>query len=212
MRVFKCTYNSKLHNYYVVYRGQDSITKFLKEIQKIAQIIHKEFQTNFKIDMTEADKKHFLEATSCHICGESFETGGGGGESFETDYRERCEVCAKEGRVCWPCSITYRKVKDHFHFQEKNNYRGAAHSKCNTLYRTKQFIPVIFHNLSGYDTHLFVKKLAREFNNTLNTIPKFDENYISYSIRPVVDEKIVETGGKYCSNCVKQTKIARDIT
>ena len=38
-------------------------------------------------------------------------------------------------------------------------YRGAAHNKCNLQFKKPKFTPVIFHNLSGYDAHLFVKNL-----------------------------------------------------
>jgi len=51
-----------------------------------------------------------------------------------------------------------KKVRDHCHFTGK--YRGAAHQKCNALFRKPKFVPVKFHNkLSGYDAHLCVKNL-----------------------------------------------------
>ena len=39
------------------------------------------------------------------------------------------------------------------------------------------FVPVLFHNLEGYDSHLFVKSLGGK----VNCIPKTDEKYISFS-------------------------------
>ncbi|VVC27977.1 Ribonuclease H-like domain [Cinara cedri] len=50
-----------------------------------------------------------------------------------------------------------KKAKDHNHLTGK--YRGAAHSICNLNYKVPRFIPLFFHNLSGYDTHLFIKEL-----------------------------------------------------
>ena len=47
------------------------------------------------------------------------------------------------------------KVRDHCHFTGR--YRGAAHNSCNLNHRNPNFTPVVFHNLSGYDSHLFVK-------------------------------------------------------
>ena len=32
--------------------------------------------------------------------------------------------------------------------------------KCNLVYRIPSYIPVVFHNLSGYDAHLFTNELA----------------------------------------------------
>ena len=43
--------------------------------------------------------------------------------------------------------------------------------------RTPKFAPVLFHNLEGYDSHLFVKSLGGE----VSCIPKTDEKYISFS-------------------------------
>ena len=37
--------------------------------------------------------------------------------------------------------------------------RGAANNTCNINYQVPDFIPVVFHNFSGYDAHLFVKSL-----------------------------------------------------
>ena len=60
---------------------------------------------------------------------------------------------------CWMCNEKFDedvKVRDHCHFTGR--YRGAAHNLCNLKYRKPNFTPVVFHNLSGYDSHLFIKK------------------------------------------------------
>ena len=31
-------------------------------------------------------------------------------------------------------------------------------------HRIPDHIPIVFHNLSGYDTHLFMKELGKKFN------------------------------------------------
>ena len=48
-------------------------------------------------------------------------------------------------------------------------------------------LPVIFHNLQGYDAHLFIKQLAR-LEGDLNCIPSTEEKYISFSKSIKVDE------------------------
>ena len=48
-------------------------------------------------------------------------------------------------------------------------------------------LPVIFHNLQGYDAHLFIKQLACLSGN-LNCIPSTEEKYISFSKKIKVDE------------------------
>ena len=70
------------------------------------------------------------------------------------------------------------KVRDHCHYTGK--YRGAANNSCNLKYRKPKFIPVVFHNLSGYDSHLFIKKLGSP-NENMDCIPNNEEKYVSFS-------------------------------
>ena len=77
------------------------------------------------------------------------------------------------------------KVKNHCHFTGK--YRGAAHNKCNLLCRKPLILPVIFHNLQGYDAHLFIKQLAK-VKGDLSSIPTTEEKYISFSKHIHVDQ------------------------
>ena len=46
-------------------------------------------------------------------------------------------------------------MRDHCHLSGK--FRGAAHEVCNLKYKVRTFFPVVFHNLSSYDSHLFIK-------------------------------------------------------
>ena len=47
------------------------------------------------------------------------------------------------------------RVRDHCHLTGK--FRSAAHEGCNQKYKIPKFFPVVFHNLSGYDSHLLLK-------------------------------------------------------
>ena len=40
-------------------------------------------------------------------------------------------------------------------------------------------IPVVFHNLQGYDAHLFIKQLS-SLKGGLTCIPSTEEKYISF--------------------------------
>ena len=51
------------------------------------------------------------------------------------------------------------KVRDHCHITRK--YRGAAHCSCNITIKMSKKIPVIFHNLGGYDSHLIIKQISK---------------------------------------------------
>ena len=81
---------------------------------------------------------------------------------------------------CWICKgeLNNDKVRDHYHFTGR--YRGAAHNSCNLKYRKPNFTPVVFHNLSGYDSHLFVKNLGFTAGN-IDCIPNNEEKYISFT-------------------------------
>ena len=74
--------------------------------------------------------------------------------------------------------LTDETVRDHDHL--KGKFRVAAHSQCNLQYQLPKFVPVIFHNLSGYDSHLFIKQLGKSKGN-INCIPNNEEKYISFS-------------------------------
>ena len=56
------------------------------------------------------------------------------------------------------------------------------------------FVPVLFHNLEGYDSHLYVKSLGLSEGN-INCIPKTDEKYISFS-KNIVMETFINMDGK----------------
>ena len=81
---------------------------------------------------------------------------------------------------CYICGITLGKdrVRDHCHFT--GEYRGAAHNKCNLMCKKPRILPVIFHNLQGYDAHLFIKQLSG-IKGKLDCIPSTEEKYISFS-------------------------------
>ena len=89
-----------------------------------------------------------------------------------------CHICQKE-------ILPHEKVCDHCHFT--GEYRGAAHNRCNLNCRKPLVIPVIFHNLQGYDAHLFIKQLNR-IKGDFTCIPSTEEKYISLSKKVKVDE------------------------
>ena len=84
---------------------------------------------------------------------------------------------------CWICNGELKndkdvKVRDHCYFTGR--YRGAAHNTCNLKYRKPDFTPITFHNLGGYDSHLFIKELGFSEGN-IDCIPNNEEKYISFT-------------------------------
>ncbi|KAL9959211.1 hypothetical protein ACROYT_G036308 [Oculina patagonica] len=76
-------------------------------------------------------------------------------------------------------------VKDHCHIT--GNYRGAAHNSCNLKMRIKPMtdqIPVVFHNLRGYDAHHLMQamsKLSQETQKEVKCVANNMEKYITFS-------------------------------
>ena len=83
------------------------------------------------------------------------------------------------------------KVKDHCHYTGR--FRGAAHNSCNLKYKKPKFIPVVFHNLSGYDSHLFIKNLGYTDGN-IDCIPNNEEKYISFTKNTVTGSYTIKEG------------------
>ena len=98
-------------------------------------------------------------------------------EKFVCDKSNLCHICNEE--------LDSDKVGDHCHLSGK--CRGAAHEICNLTYRVPKFFPVVFHNLSRYDSHLFIKTLGNS-EEDISRIPNNEENYISFTQQVIVDK------------------------
>jgi len=73
-------------------------------------------------------------------------------------------------------------VRDHDHIIGK--YCGAAHNECNFKLKLNSKtapIPVIFHNLKGYDGYLLMQAMAR-VQGEIKCIPTNTEKYMSFSL------------------------------
>ena len=105
--------------------------------------------------------------------------------------------CNKASR-CHICFIQFgdskKGPKDHCHYTGR--YRGPAHRNCNLMYRIPSYIPVVFHNLSGYDAHLFIRELGRHSRDTMEVIAKNKEDYVSFSVEVAVDKYVDKLGNE----------------
>lgn len=89
------------------------------------------------------------------------------------DPEAKCSICGNH------FESDEMRVHDHCHFTGK--FRGAAHNICNLNYIESRTIPVVMHNLSGYDAHLFIKELALQVRGDTSIIPINAEQYISFT-------------------------------
>ena len=96
-----------------------------------------------------------------------------------------CHICNEE--------LGRDRVRDHFHLTGK--FRGAAHEVSNLKCKVPKFFPVVFHNLSGYDSHLLIKRLENS-EEVISCIPNNEENYISFTKQVIVDKFVNKEGRK----------------
>ena len=97
--------------------------------------------------------------------------------------------------ACWICEKDFnlgeKRVRDHCHFS--GVFRGAAHESCNLNFRKPKLTPVFFHNLTGYDAHLFVKNLGK-IEGDITCIPNNEEKYISFSKKILLGTRLNDQG------------------
>ena len=103
----------------------------------------------------------------------------------------KCHICYKPFIFKDAVAPEGPKVRDHCHYTDK--YRGPAHLLCNLRYRIPSYIPVVFHNLSGYNAHLFIKELGAK-SKDIGVIAKNKEDYITFSVNVAVNRYTDKNG------------------
>ncbi|EZA49525.1 hypothetical protein X777_12263 [Ooceraea biroi] len=84
-----------------------------------------------------------------------------------------CHMCEK------PFASDDTRIRHHCHLTGR--YRGPAHANCNLNYKDSHTIPIVFHNLSGYDAHFIIKEIATAFAGNVELLPITKEKYISFT-------------------------------
>ena len=162
-----CCYDDKYSKYNSIYRGENAVYKFMEKMLEEVEYCKAVIKKHFNkpLVMTEVDEQRFKNMDGCHICGEKY-----------TDK----DVC----------------VRDHCHITGK--FRGSAHQEYNLKLRIKPEnlkIPVIFHNLRGYDSHFIMQQIGEIANKhgytnrkgekqdlNINAIPNNMEKYIPFML------------------------------
>ena len=88
----------------------------------------------------------------------------------EDDYKNSQDCC-----ICYQ-RIIKDKDKVRYHYYVAGKYKGAARSECHKIHRK---LPIIFHNLEGYDGHLIFGELNNFKDIDIQVIPKTNERYMS---------------------------------
>ena len=162
-----CCYDDKYSKPATTYRGEKAVYKLMEAMLEEVKYCKKVMKKEFNkpLRMTKDDEEKFQKAKECHICDKKY-----------TDIDIR--------------------VRDHCHITGK--YRGSAHQECNLKLRVNQEelkIPVIFHNLRGYDSHLIMQEIGaivqkhtyknkkgEEQEMNINAIPNNMEKYMAFML------------------------------
>ena len=153
----------------MVYSGRDCMSNFFQHIHSEQLRINKILNEIVPMkDLTPEQIRDYRNAKSCYNCGVEF-------SSDQDD-----ENCAKN--------------RDHNHLD--GQYIGPACSRCNLLRRYKQAtrpkknkpatyeIPIFFHNLRGYDSHLLLEHFPPLTNqDRVNCIATNFEQFFTFSYR-----------------------------
>ena len=150
-----CNDDPSLSRNSVVYRGDNVVEEFYKQLFEEEEYIRQILDHPKPLVMSQDDECRFKNAFNCHICKKPL------GED---------------------------RVRDHNHIT--GDFRGAAHNECNLAYKYKKMnadfntftIPIVFHNLRGYDSHILMKRLGEFKSRKLQCIPNNKERYISFTV------------------------------
>ncbi|XP_076664759.1 uncharacterized protein LOC143367033 [Andrena cerasifolii] len=103
---------------------------------------------------------------------------------------KHCHICEKSFEA------DDKRVRDHCYLSGR--FRGPVHSKCNLNYKNSFYIPIVFHNLSGYDSHFIIEEIATAFEGSVYVLPITKEKYISFTKN--VENTAEESDSR---NCIK---------
>ena len=162
-----CCYRERYSKPIQTYRGENAVYKFMEKMLEEVEYCKAVVKKRFNkpLVMTEDDEQCFRTMDGCHICGEKY-----------TDKDVR--------------------IRDHCHITGK--FRGSARQECNLKLRIKPEdikIPVIFHNLHGYDSHFIMQQIGEiakkhAYTNkkgekqdlNINAIPNNMEKYMAFML------------------------------
>ena len=162
-----CHYDQSYSKPVEIYRGEDVIERFIQkmfeEVRSCQSVMRENFNNPLK--MTAENERDFQNSTSCYSCGRKYTA-----EELKEVKVFYMPKLLKPGEVDDGKAFTELKEKeklnirvgDHCHITGK--YRGSAHNNCNLkLLLDSEYIkiPVIFHNLKGYDSHFIMQKIGK---------------------------------------------------
>ena len=162
-----CCYDDKYSKPVQIHRGENAVHKFMENMLEEVSWCKSKMKKHFNkpLKMTKENETDFQKTTKCYIC--------------DLQYTDK-DI----------------RVRDHCHITGK--FRGSAHQDCNLKLRIKPEnikIPVIFHNLRGYDSHFIMQQIGEiakkhayknkrgeECHMNINCIPNNMEKYMAFML------------------------------
>ena len=162
-----CCYDDKYTKPVQIYRGENAVYEFMEKMLEEVKYCKNimKKEVNKPLKMTDNDELCFRLEEKCHTCNKKY---------TDKDIR----------------------VRDHCHITGK--YRGSAHQECNLKLRVNPEeikIPVIFHNLRGYDSHFIMQEIGaivkkhtyknnkgEDIQMSINAIPNNMEKYMAFML------------------------------
>ena len=152
---FVCTFDNS-RNKIKTFDGEDCLFNMITDLYNLSTECFKEMEKNRSVSTDES--LNFISATNCTLCGDCF-------------IDERAEGADK----------SLFKIKDHDYATGK--YKGAVHCKCHITHYANKYLPVVFHNLRGYDGHQIIKEAFNLFpDKDLSIIPNSYEKFMSFKL------------------------------
>ena len=162
-----CCYDDKFSKPIRIYRGKEAVSKFLEDMLEEVKYCKKYVNKGFvkELLMTAQNRDDY-------------------------DKEKKCNICLQE--------YTKDSKKVRYHNIVTGEYIGSAHEECREKMKIKPEnfkIPVIFHNLKGYDSHFIMQEIGKIANKhayfdksgkktplSINCIPNNMEKYMAFML------------------------------
>lgn len=95
-------------------------------------------------------------------------------ETINYNKSKQCHICKKRFKE------NDLKILEHCHYT--GQFRGFSHQSCNLNFRNSYFLPVVIHNLSGYDSHIILKNISSQTAKEIKIVPINMEKYSTFTI------------------------------
>ena len=162
-----CCYDDKYSKPVQIHRGENAVHKFMENMLEEVNWCKSKMKKHFNkpLKMPKENETDFQKATKCYICDIKY-------TDKDIHVRDDCHITGK--------------------------FRGSAHQDCNLKLQMKPDnikIPVILHNLRGYDSHFIMQQIGEiakkhayknkrgeECHMNINCIPNNMEKYLAFML------------------------------